>query len=52
MKNLSVYNVFLLVLITVLYDKRAKYEEDIMSQSASYVGYLQQVKYRFMPGIR
>ena len=51
MKNLSVYNVCLLILITVLYDKRAKYEEDIMSQSASYVGYLQQVKYRFMPGI-
>ncbi len=52
MKNLSVYNVCILILVTVLYDKRAKYEEDIMSQIASYVGYLQQVKYRFMPGIR
>lgn len=51
LKNASVYNALLLVLITVLYDKRAKYEEDIMSNDNSYVDYLQQVKYRFIPGI-
>lgn len=51
LKNPSVYNALLLVLITVLYDKRAKYEEDIMSNDNSYVDYLQQVKYRFIPGI-
>lgn len=51
LKNPSIYNTLLLVVITVLYDKRAKYEEDIMSHNNSYVDYLQQVKYRFIPGI-
>lgn len=51
LKNPSIYNALLLVLITVLYDKRAKYEEDIMSHNNSYVDYLQTVKYRFIPGI-
>lgn len=51
LKNLSVYNSVLLVIIIVLYDKRARYEEDIMSTDKSYVEYLQKVKYRFVPGI-
>ena len=51
LKNPSVYNVLLLAVVVVLYDRRAKYEEDIMSYDNSYVDYLQQVKYRFVPGI-
>jgi protein-S-isoprenylcysteine O-methyltransferase Ste14 len=51
MNNPSIYNVLLLMVIIVLYDKRARYEEDIMSHNSSYVEYLQQVKYRFIPGV-
>lgn len=51
LKNPSIYNALIAVIITVLYDKRAKYEEDIMSHNNSYVDYLQKVKYRFIPGI-
>ncbi|MFC1552923.1 methyltransferase family protein [Candidatus Latescibacterota bacterium] len=51
LKNPSIYNICFLMVITVLYDRRAKYEELIMARSDSYVSYLQQVKYRFMPGI-
>jgi protein-S-isoprenylcysteine O-methyltransferase Ste14 len=51
LKNFSMYNSVLLAIIIVLYDKRARYEEDIMSNDNSYVEYLQQVKYRFVPGI-
>lgn len=51
LKNPSIYNICLLMVIIVLYDRRAKYEEDIMSGSDSYVSYLRRVKYRFMPGV-
>ena len=51
LKNPSVYNILLLAVVIILYDKRAKYEEGIMSHNDSYVEYLQQVKYRFIPGI-
>jgi len=51
LKNPSLYNAVLLLLVAVLYDKRAKYEEDVLSHDHSYVEYLQQVKYRFVPGI-
>ncbi|MHC4388963.1 MAG: methyltransferase family protein [Planctomycetota bacterium] len=51
LKNPSIYNAFLLLIITLLYDRRAKYEEDVMSHSNAYVGYLQQVKHRFIPGV-
>jgi protein-S-isoprenylcysteine O-methyltransferase Ste14 len=51
LKNPSVYNFLLLMVIIVLYDKRAKYEEEIMSHNDSYVAYLQQVKYRFIPRV-
>lgn len=51
LKNPSIYNILFLMVITVLYDKRARYEEGIMSHNSSYVDYLQQVKYRFIPGI-
>ena len=47
----SVYNVLLWAVIVFLYDKLAKYEEGIMSRDKSYVYYLDQVKYRFVPGI-
>jgi protein-S-isoprenylcysteine O-methyltransferase Ste14 len=51
LKNPSVYNFLLLIVVIVLYDKRAKYEEEIMSHNNSYVEYLQQVKYRFIPRV-
>ena len=51
LKNPSLYNVLLFMVLIVLYDKRARYEEDIMSKDNSYADYLQQVKYRFMPGV-
>ena len=51
LKNPSVYNILFLAVVIILYDRRAKYEEDIMSHDNSYVDYLQQVKYRFIPGI-
>ena len=51
LKNASMYNSVLLVVIIVLYDRRAKCEEDIMSHDDSYVEYMKQVKYRFVPGI-
>ncbi len=41
----------LLILVAVLYDRRAKYEERILSHDRSYVEYLRQVKYRFVPGV-
>ncbi len=51
LKNPSVYNAELLALVAVLYDRRAKYEEDILSHDRSYVEYLRRVKYRFVPGV-
>ena len=51
LKNPSIHNVFLLLVVTILYDRRARYEEEIMSRSSSYVSYSQQVKYRFLPRI-
>lgn len=51
LKNPSVYNTVLLIIVAVLYDRRAKYEEDILSHDRSYVDYLQQVRYRFIPGV-
>lgn len=49
--NPSFYNLLLLAVITFLYDKRAKYEESIMSNDNLYSAYMQKVKYRFVPGI-
>ncbi|HUW19128.1 MAG TPA: methyltransferase [Sedimentisphaerales bacterium] len=49
--NPSVYNALLTVLIILLYGKRAKYEEQILSHDNSYVDYLNQVKSRFIPAI-
>jgi len=51
LKNPSVYNVLLLMVVIILYDRRAKYEEGIMSHDSSYADYLQEVKYRFIPGV-
>ncbi len=51
LKNPSLYNVALLLVVAVLYDRRAKYEEDILSHDHSYAEYRQQVRYRFVPGI-
>lgn len=51
LRNPSLYNAGLLVLVVVLYDRRATYEEDILSHDRSYVEYLQKVKYRFVPGV-
>jgi len=51
LKNPSLYNVLLVVVVIVLYDRRARYEEDTMSHDNSYVDYMHQVKYRFIPGV-
>jgi protein-S-isoprenylcysteine O-methyltransferase Ste14 len=51
LKNPSFYNAVLLLLVAVLYDRRAKYEEDILSHDRAYVEYLRNVKYRFVPGV-
>jgi protein-S-isoprenylcysteine O-methyltransferase Ste14 len=47
----SLYNSLLLAAVAILYDQRARYEERVMSQDASYLKYMQQVKYRFIPGV-
>ena len=49
LKNPSVYNILLSAVIIILYDRRAKYEEEIMSHNNSYIEYLRQVNYRFIP---
>lgn len=51
LKNPSIRNVLLLAAIVILYDKRAKYEEDILSQSSLYADYTKKIRYRFIPGI-
>jgi protein-S-isoprenylcysteine O-methyltransferase Ste14 len=51
LKNPSLYNAVLLLLVAVLYDRRAKYEEDILAHDGSYGEYLRRVKYRFVPGV-
>lgn len=51
LKNASMYNSVLSVVIIVLYDRRARFEEDVMSHDDSYVEYMKKVKYRFIPGI-
>ncbi|MHC4645791.1 MAG: methyltransferase family protein [Planctomycetota bacterium] len=51
LKNPSIYNLVLCMALIVLYDKRAKYEEQILSHDRAYVDYLRRVKYRFVPGI-
>ena len=51
MKNPSIYNILLFMVVIVLYDRRARYEEDILSHDNSYVDYTQQVKRRFIPGV-
>jgi len=51
LKNPSIHNAALLIVVAVLYDRRAKYEENILSHDRSYADYLRQVKYRFIPGL-
>jgi protein-S-isoprenylcysteine O-methyltransferase Ste14 len=51
LKHPSVYNSLLLVLVAILYDRRAQYEEEVMSRDVSYADYLRQVKHRFIPGL-
>jgi len=51
LKNPSIYNAVLLLLVAVLYDRRARYEEELLAQDRSYSEYLRQVKYRFVPGV-
>jgi protein-S-isoprenylcysteine O-methyltransferase Ste14 len=51
MKNPSMYNALLFLIVVVLYDRRAAYEEAIMSHGPSYPEYLRRVRYRFVPGV-
>jgi protein-S-isoprenylcysteine O-methyltransferase Ste14 len=48
----SVRNAVLLALIAILYDRRAGYEEDILSNDSEYSAYMKRVKYRFVPWVR
>jgi hypothetical protein len=50
LKNPALVKAGLLVLVAVLYDRRAKYEEDVLSYDRAYVKYLRQMEYRFIPG--
>ena len=50
LKNPSLLNAELLVLVAVLYDRRVKYAEHDLSHDRPYVEYLQKVKCRFVPG--
>ncbi len=49
--NLSTFNIALLFLVTLLYNLRSEYEEQILSQSGTYIDYMKKVRYRFLPGI-
>jgi protein-S-isoprenylcysteine O-methyltransferase Ste14 len=51
LKHPSACNALLLLVFAVLYDLRARYEEEVLSQDESYADYLRRVKYRFVPGI-
>jgi protein-S-isoprenylcysteine O-methyltransferase Ste14 len=51
LKNPSIYNVAITVAVIFLYDRRAKYEEGILSNDPSYIEYMQKVKRRFVPGV-
>jgi protein-S-isoprenylcysteine O-methyltransferase Ste14 len=47
----SIYNTALFVVICVFYDRRARYEEAIMSKDDRYEAYVERVKYRFIWGV-
>ncbi|MCE5341732.1 MAG: hypothetical protein LLF92_11510 [Planctomycetaceae bacterium] len=51
LKNPLYYNIMLLVVVIFLYDKRAKYEEKVLSNDNSYSKYMRKTKCRFVPGI-
>jgi len=49
LRNVTVYNVLMLVVIVGLYRLRAAYEEQVMGQDPKYADYLQKVRFRFVP---
>ena len=51
LKNPSIYNFIILIILAVLYDRRARYEEGILLQDGGYAEYMRLVKYRFVPGV-
>ncbi len=51
LKHPSGFNALLLLAFPVLYDRRARYEEKVLSRDESYADYLRRVRYRFLPGI-
>jgi protein-S-isoprenylcysteine O-methyltransferase Ste14 len=51
LRHPSWYNVGLLLVVVLLYVKRAMYEEDVMKQDQRYVDYMKRVRYRFIPGL-
>jgi len=51
LKHPSAYNALLLLALAAIYDRRARYEEEVLSRDESYAEYLRRVKYRFVPGI-
>ncbi len=51
LRHPSIYNCVLLIVVAVLYDRRARYEEAVMLHDASYAAYVHRVKRRFIPGV-
>jgi protein-S-isoprenylcysteine O-methyltransferase Ste14 len=49
--NPAAINATVFVAITILYDQRARYEEEIMSRDNLCVEYFRKVRYRFVPGV-
>lgn len=50
LRHPSVFNACLFLGVALLYNLRATYEEHLMSSSELYRRYMQEVKYRFLPG--
>jgi protein-S-isoprenylcysteine O-methyltransferase Ste14 len=51
LRHPSLYNCLLLTVVVLLYDRRARHEEVVMSHDASYADYLRRVKWRFIPRV-
>ena len=51
LRHPSWYNVGLLLIVVLLYLKRAMYEEEVMMHDHRYVDYMKRVRHRFIPGL-
>lgn len=51
LKHASLYNAALFIAMVALYDRRAAFEEQVMSNEPRYRAYVARVRYRFLPGL-